>query len=149
MGVWLCSKHGCLNEVKCWEDAKRISIKLHQTICSTERTGKSAWATFTQYLLWMLPPEKCSNLFPKTQQWCTSMQEECLRNASDIDFMKKQPLDIATCESKDYCKGQLLLSPVSSYFPWQSHRVQFHNILQDAIRSDGERQWISMPSING
>lgn len=75
-----------------------------------------------------------------------SIQEEWFRNASDIDFVKKEPLDIATWESKDY----ITRSRYSSLpFPHTPFGNPILPSLARFCRMSFQSLWISMPSING
>lgn len=79
------------------------AIKFQLIICSTKRTRKSACSTNTYLECHLL--KNAPAYFPKHRNdvWfliLASVQEGWFRNAPDIDFMKKEPLDIATWESK-------------------------------------------------
>lgn len=80
------------------------AIKFQQKTCSTKWTRKSACPPNTYLECHLL--KNAPSYFPKHNNvWfhiLASIQEEWLRNSPDTDFTKKEPLDIATWETKDY-----------------------------------------------
>lgn len=127
------------------------AIKFQLIICSTKRTRKSACSPNIYLKCHLL--KNAPAYFPKYRNdvWfliLASIQEERFRNAPDINFMKKEPLGIATWESKDY----IARNRYSSFlFP---HTSLGNPILLNLVRL----HWMSLggvvkvfgfPSING
>lgn len=153
MEAWLCFKHGCLNGVKCCEEAKWLSNKTPPEIVQNELVNQpeslhpiptlnaATWAVLQ--LISQNITEMCD---------FTSLHQ-CNRN----DW-KMLLTDVVKKKATWHCNmwEQRRLQGISASLPWCSHTLlgnltgsNLAIFYRMSLEGGGERQWISMSSISG